>query len=195
MESKVSLKWSLFVIIFVGSLLLIIVSFFPNNNKKDDFIESNILLKETNFDIPIDFKIPIINIEAKIQEVGLTKEGAMDIPKNPLDVAWFSLGTRPGNIGSAVVAGHSGWKDNIPAVFDDLYKLKIGDKIFIKDRKGNKIIFIVRKIEMYNQNADTTDIFVSNDGLSHLNLITCEGIWDEKEKGRPNRIVVFTDRE
>ena len=57
----------------------------------------------------------------------------MDVPKQPDDVAWFDLGFRPGQKGSAVIDGHSGWKDNRPAVFDNLSKLKNGDKIYVED--------------------------------------------------------------
>ena len=48
-----------------------------------------------------------------VEDVGLTPGGAMDVPKGPSDVAWFDLGPRPGEVGSAVIAGHEGWKDNI----------------------------------------------------------------------------------
>jgi len=67
--------------------------------------------------------IPSINIDAAIEYVGLTSNGAMAVPKGPNDVGWFELGPRPGDIGSAVIAGHDGWKDGIPAVFDNLSKL------------------------------------------------------------------------
>jgi len=70
--------------------------------------------------LPVRLKIPKINVDSAFEYVGLTPQGAMDVPKGPAEVGWFKLGTRPGEIGSAVVAGHSGWKNGIPAVFDNL---------------------------------------------------------------------------
>jgi hypothetical protein len=60
--------------------------------------------------LPVRLKIPSIGVDARIKPVGLTADGAMDVPAGPADVAWFDLGPRPGEIGSAVVAGHYwGW--------------------------------------------------------------------------------------
>ena len=148
-----------------------------------------------NLGLPISLEIPNINVDASIEYLGLTIDGAMAVPKGPNNVAWFSLGTIPGVVGSAVIAGHFGWKNNIPAVFDDLHKLQIGDKISIKTDKGITVTFIVREIGVYDQNGDATNVFSSNDGKAHLNLITCEGVWNPVLKTRPNRLVVFTDME
>ena len=146
--------------------------------------------------IPIRLNIPKINVDAAIIPLGVTKSGAMDAPAGPKDVGWFNLGTRPGNIGSAVIDGHYGyWKDGEGSVFDDLNKLRKGDELQVKDDKGATIIFIVRKILTYSQTAGTADIFSSNDGKSHLNLITCEGDWNSTQKTYSNRLVIFADKE
>src|SRR3989344_3298298 len=100
----------------------------------------------------------------------------MAAPAVPERAGWYTLGPVPGEIGSAVIDGHSGWKDNIPAVFDTLYKLQIGDKIFIQNNSGEAVVFIVREIKTYNPEADASAVFLSHDGKSHLNLITCAGV-------------------
>ena len=151
--------------------------------------------KQTVIGLPIRLKIPKINVDASVIYVGLTSSGAMDIPKGPDEVAWFNLGPRPGENGSAVIDGHFGWKNNIPAVFDNLYKLKKGDKIYIEDDAGKTITFVVIEIGLYNQNGDASNVFGSNDEKAHLNLITCEGIWNATQKSYSNRLVVFSDKE
>jgi LPXTG-site transpeptidase (sortase) family protein len=145
--------------------------------------------------LPVRFKIPKINIDAAIKYVGITLQGAMDVPKGPSDVAWFNLGPRPGESGSAVIVGHFGWKNNIPAVFDNLNKLQNGDKIYIEDGNGITTTFLVRKIQIYGENESASDVFNSSDGKAHLNLITCQGIWNKIQKSYSNRLVVFTDKE
>ena len=145
--------------------------------------------------VPVHITIPRINVDAVVQSVGLTDDGAMDAPKSPAEIGWYSLGARPGEIGSAVVAGHSGWKNNIPAAFDDLNKLRIGDKISVTDDKGKITTFIVRKIQMYDPKEDASDVFSSSDEKAYLNLITCEGVWDSVSKSSSKRLVVFTDKE
>ncbi len=144
---------------------------------------------------PVRLVIPKLNVDAYVEHVGLDSGGAMDIPSGPSDVAWFELGQRPGERGSAVFSGHYGWKDNIPAVFDTLYTLHKGDRIYVEDEKGAITVFSVRTSRRYDPTADASDVFGSSDGKAHLNLVTCEGIWNEASKSYSKRLVVFADEE
>jgi LPXTG-site transpeptidase (sortase) family protein len=139
-------------------------------------------------------KIPKIKVDAPIINAGLTVSGELAVPKGPAEAAWFSLGPRPGEIGNAVISGHYGWKDNIPAVFDNLSKLKKGDKVYFQNENGTTTAFVVRSVKVYGQNAKAPEVFISTDGKAHLNLITCGGIWNKTQKSYSNRLVVFTDK-
>lgn len=164
----------------------------------DSQIKINQILQNNNENIiglPIRLKIPRINLDSTVEPVGFTSDGAMDVPKYQEDVAWFNLGQRPGEVGNAVINGHYGWKSKKPSAFDNLYKLRVGDKIFVEDDKGVIISFVVRESRRYDQSSSAPDVFVSKDGKSHLNLITCEGQWDKTSKSYPNRLVVFADKE
>src|SRR3954471_14322970 len=55
--------------------------------------------------IPVQIMIPKIALNAKLEYVGLTADGAMGTPKNPVNAAWFALGPRPGEKGNAVIDG------------------------------------------------------------------------------------------
>lgn len=150
--------------------------------------------KPVSVGLPARLKIPGINVDAIVEYVGLTADGAMDVPKSQEHVAWFELGQRPGENGSAVIAGHYGRKGGRASVFDNLYKLRTGDTVNIEDDKGATISFVVRSIRRYDAAADATDVFSSDDGKAHLNLITCEGSWDKSAKQYPSRLVVFADK-
>lgn len=159
--------------------------------------KTTVLLEQKETDVigfPVHLKIPTISVNAVVEYVGLTPLGAMDTPNGSANVAWFNLGPRPGEVGSAVVDGHSGYKNNRPAVFDNLHKLKKGDKIHIEDGKGAIITFVVRKLVSYDRKVEGSEIFTSDDGLSHLNLITCAGDWNAIDKTHASRLVVFTDK-
>ncbi len=140
-------------------------------------------------------KIPKINVNTTVESVGLTSQGAIDTPEGPIDAAWYNLGPRPGENGTAVIDGHFGWKDGIPAVFDNLYKLQKGDVIEIQNESGGTTTFIVRKVRTYAQNENASVLYGPNDGKAHLALITCEGTWNETGKSYSNRLVVFADKE
>lgn len=162
-------------------------------------LNNNITISKSDikpsFGLPLRLKIPIIGVDSAVEYVGLTADGAMDTPKNQADVAWYQLGKRPGENGRAVIAGHYGWKAKKESAFDNLYKLRAGDKIYVEDDDGYTIIFVVSGNRRYKENADAVDVFTSNDGKAHLSLITCEGTWDEISKSYPNRLVVFAEKE
>lgn len=143
----------------------------------------------------VRLKIPVIQVDAAMVSVGLAPDGSMDAPKGPADVAWYALGPSPGEVGSAVIAGHFGWKDNIPAVFDNLSALRKGDKIYVENEKGETVTFVVREKRMFGEKGNATEVFSSSDGKEHLNLITCEGVWNKETKSYSQRLVVFADKE
>ncbi len=143
--------------------------------------------------LPLRLRVPSINVEATIEYVGLTKGGAMDVPKLHPNVAWYSLGTRPGNDGSAVIAGHYSWKKSGGrGVFGNLNQLRRGDRIYIDDDAGKSLIFIVQSNRLYDFDADAGEIFSRNDG-AYLNLITCAGTWDQSKQSSTQRRVVFAE--
>jgi len=143
----------------------------------------------------VRLKIPGINIDSAVEYVGLAADGTMDIPKSQDNVAWFETGQRPGENGSSVIAGHYGSKNGKASIFDNLHKLRKGDKLYIEDDAGVVTSFVVRESRRYDPKANASDVFDSNDGKSHLNLITCEGVWDERTQQYSKRLVVFTDKE
>jgi LPXTG-site transpeptidase (sortase) family protein len=152
-------------------------------------------LEQLSYGEPVRINIPAINIDTTFENVGVTPEGAMAMPKNIDEIGWYDLGTRPGNSGSAVIAGHYGYKKGQAAAFNNIYKLIKGDKILVIDSNGNTISFVVKEIKSYDPQANTAEVFISNDGVSHLNLITCEGVWNETTKSYSGRLVIFADKD
>lgn len=150
--------------------------------------------KENGFGIPshLNISTPSINVDTNIQALGITSNGDMDVPSNVDEVGWFSLGPHPGEKGNAVIAGHLNGPNGKEGVFANLDKLKAGDKLFIRDSKGTLITFVVRESRIYNPGY-AEEVFSSNDNGIHLNLITCDGIWDKDKKSYDKRLVVFAD--
>lgn len=142
--------------------------------------------------LPIHLRIPGIDVGAAIESVGLTSKGAMDVPTDPNNVGWYHLGPRPGEQGSAVLAGHLDWYGGKTAVFQYLNKLREGDLLTVETDNGRFFTFVVREIRTYHPDEYVPEVFQNNDG-AHLNLITCGGDWDSARKIYKERLVVFTD--
>lgn len=200
MESKILSRQIILVVVLLAFIMSVSLLLFRFINKSYSILSMEntpnlVKQKQINPVLPVRLKIPNINVDSSFEYVGVTPQGAMDVPKSPADVAWFELGPRPGDTGTAVIAGHYGWKNGISAVFDNLYKLKKGDKIYVENDKGSTTAFIVSGFRMYGDNENPSNVFASTDGLAHLNLITCQGIWNKTKKSYSERLVIFTDKE
>ncbi|MEO5499212.1 MAG: class F sortase [Candidatus Saccharimonadales bacterium] len=143
--------------------------------------------------LPVRLLIPNINVNAAIEQMGLTPEGDMDSPDSPDNTGWYRAGPRPGEIGNAVIDGHFGWKNAKPAVFDKLHTLKKGDLVLVEDESKNSHTFVVTEIRFFGPDDDATEVFQSTDNRAHLNLITCQGVWNKDLRSYSTRLVVFAD--
>lgn len=194
----VSISGIALVAIIVAGLAFGLQGQNPQTQNVTTAVESiqNIAVPEpVKMGIPLRLKIPTIKVDATVEPVGLTPQGAMGVPTGPATVAWLNLGPRPGEMGSAAIAGHYGWKDGIPAVFDNLHKLVVGDKLYVEDDQGATVTFVVRELHTYNLKEDVTNVFNSSNGQAHLNLITCQGVWNKAKQSYSNRLVIFATKE
>lgn len=142
--------------------------------------------------LPVHLIIPAINVDSTIQQVGITSDGEMATPNSFVQAGWFKFGPAPGENGSAVIAGHLNGENNELGVFANLHKLKAGDKLFVEDDKGVSVDFVVREIRTYDK-GHADEVF-NWSTTSHLNLITCYGLWDLNKKTYNKRLVVFADK-
>jgi len=186
----ITLSTGLFSLIRQKSVKSVRNNLAPTSNIVNNYSNRSVVIG-----LPLRLKIPSLKIDAAVESVGLTPDQLMDVPKSLDNVGWFQLGRRPGETGSAVIAGHFGLKENRALVFDNLHKVGVGDKIYIIDDQGITITFVVREIREFEATANTTEVFSSSDALAHLNLITCQGTWDKASKSYDKRLVVFADKE
>jgi hypothetical protein len=142
---------------------------------------------------PTRVKIPVIRVDAAVEYVGLTPEGAMDVPKNYSKTAWYEPGPRPGEQGNSAIAGHVDSKTG-KAVFWDLHTLKVGDEIFVMGDDGVERRFVVSGVQSYGRaDAPLQQIFGPTNER-HLNIITCdvESGFNKAKGEYAGNIVVYT---
>lgn len=142
--------------------------------------------------LPSRLYIPSLNIDAKVQHVGIAASGNMAVPSNFTDVGWYKYGTVPGRQGSAVIDGHVDNGLSLPGVFKRLTDIKIGDDVYIEDSEGHKLHFVVYDVEVYPYKSVPMDTVFASSMTANLNLITCEGSWVQSGKTYDHRIVVYT---
>ncbi|AZB44376.1 class F sortase [Bacillus sp. FJAT-42376] len=141
---------------------------------------------------PAKVEIPKIDVSASIEKVGTLSTGQMDVPKDDKNVGWFEPGTKVGNAGNAVFAGHVDNKTG-PAVFYNLKKLEKGDEIKVKDAEGKELVFIVKNKVSYPRDKAPLDEIFGSTSRRNLNLITCTGTFDRSKRTHEERLVVYTE--
>ncbi len=144
--------------------------------------------------VPTRLEVPSLGIDTYIEQVGLTPDRAMDVPKEWQNVGWYDKGYRPGEQGNAVIAGHLDTTSGGPAVFWDLDQLLPGDEVNVTYSNGDRYTFIVQESGEYSYNAEgeVIDLIFGDSPTNDLNLITCQGNWDRSNSTYDKRLVVFT---
>ena len=145
--------------------------------------------REPAVELPKRLRIPAISVDTGFEYVGLAADGAMDVPKDPSQVAWYRLGPRPGERGNAVVAGHVDWGGKL-AVFWGLSRLKAGDVVEVTAADDRKYEFSVQWVRWYDAAQASVDEVFGQGENPELTLITCGGDFDRKTRQYLSRVVV-----
>ena len=120
--------------------------------------------------------VPSLDVRADVTPIA-TQDGALDPPSDPLDVGWWSGGSRPGDgTGAAVITGHTVHTGG--GAFDDLEELATGDRVLVLSG-GTTVAYDVATVEVLSRAElarESATVFARS-GPGRLVLITCED-WD-----------------
>jgi LPXTG-site transpeptidase (sortase) family protein len=139
--------------------------------------------------------IPKIDVVARTLRLGVKPNNELKAPSNIFDAGWFEGSARPGEPGAMLVSGHVHGPTK-PGVFTNLKKLVEGDRITIERGDGKKFNYRVVKVQSYDK--DSVDMGAAlnsaEPGKPGLNLITCDGAYDEDGHYK-KRLIVFAVQE
>lgn len=153
------------------------------------FQASGNVRKPDNLVMPLRLAIPRIGVDAPVIAVGLTPEGAMDVPKRAGDVGWYEYSPRPGLPGNAVLAGHLDWQ-GVTGVFNRLLELRPGDAVAIRTGDGQDRGYRVQWHEEYQVNSAPVERIFEAWPSPALTLITCGGRWNPATRRYDTRVVI-----
>jgi sortase (surface protein transpeptidase) len=103
---------------------------------------------------------------------------------------WYTGGPRPGEVGSAIIAGHI---DSYlgPGVFFRLRLLRPGDLVYIREADGSMVVFRVYAERAYLKDRFPTAKVYGPTVAPELHLITCGGAFDYGTRQYRSNIVVY----
>jgi hypothetical protein len=134
--------------------------------------------------------IDAIGVDARLVELGLQSDGAMEVP----DVGWagwYREGPPPGHPGPAVIAAHVDSRAG-PDVFFRLRELEADDRVEVHYDTGDTVAFRVVGSERVPKDELPGDRIwpVTDDRL--LTLVTCGGEFDRSVRHYRDNVLVFT---
>ncbi len=139
---------------------------------------------------PVAVDIPTIGVGAAVDPLSVDRDGALQVPTDFGRVGWFAGGSKPGEPGPAVLAGHIDSYSG-PAVFYDLDKLQQGDDVIVRRVDGSQVTFTVQRKATYKKaEFPTKDVYGSTEAPT-LRLITCTGTFDENAHSYEDNLVVY----
>jgi len=139
---------------------------------------------------PTSLMIQKMGVKARVEGVDLSKAIQVHAPAKWGDVAWYTRGPRPGEVGRASIYGHL---DSYccPAVFYKLKYLKAGDTVQVVYAKGRPLTFKVMWQGVF-ANTNLPIKFLYGGSTEHgLVLYTCSGVFHRDGTGYDHKLIVY----
>jgi LPXTG-site transpeptidase (sortase) family protein len=139
---------------------------------------------------PVSLVIPSIGVSTSLVHLGLTSEGALQVPPTAAVAGWYTGSPRPGSIGSSVIAGHIDSYTG-PGVFYRLSDLQRGDRVYVRRADRTLAVFKVTEVQRYPKDAFPTAAVYGATPTPQLRLITCGGTFDVSTRSYLSNTVVY----
>jgi len=163
------------------------------NIESRDVDQSSIARTLSAVDVyPVRVRIPAIDVESEIIDLGLNTDGTLEVPKDWEQTGWYTGRSVPGNVGPGVVVGHVDSRSG-PAVFYRLRDLEAGDLVEIYRSNGTIALFRVSETVMVQKDGFPTDQVYGATSEPTLRLITCGGDFDRSIESYKGNLIVYAD--
>jgi len=139
---------------------------------------------------PVYLSIPVIGVRTRLIRLGLTAQGTLQVPASTSVAGWYTGSPRPGQVGSAIIAGHIDSYRG-PGVFFRLRLLRPGDRIYVRHTDGTLTVFRVYAEHMYAKDRFPTPKVYGPAPGPELRLITCGGVFDAAIGSYLSNVVVY----
>ncbi|PRY47890.1 sortase family protein [Geodermatophilus tzadiensis] len=139
---------------------------------------------------PTRVQIPALGVTSRIMELGLERDGSMEVPPGAHPVGWYDGSPTPGQLGPAVLAGHVDWEGE-PGAFYGLRELRPGDTVVVDRADGTAATFRVDRVEEHAKDDFPTEEVYGDIEHAGLRLITCGGAFDEHTGDYQDNVIVF----
>jgi sortase (surface protein transpeptidase) len=139
---------------------------------------------------PVFLSIPVIGVRTRLIRLGLTAQGTLQVPASTAVAGWYTGSPRPGQTGSAIIAGHIDSYAG-PGVFFRLRLLRPGNRVYVRQADGVLAVFRVYATRSYAKDHFPTQRVYGPAPDPELRLITCGGTFDPATGSYLSNVVVY----
>jgi sortase (surface protein transpeptidase) len=133
--------------------------------------------------------LPSYGVTSKIVAEGVNrKTNTVEVPLDPRLVGWFSRGSQPGDVGTALFFGHRAKN----GAFWHVPDMKKGTKIQVKGLNGVVTTWKVSSLQTIAKNLLPQTLF-QIDGPPKLALVTCGGDFDYRMRHYLDNVIAWAD--
>ena len=139
---------------------------------------------------PVALRVPDLRIDAPVVDVGVTGDGAVQVPADGWRVGWYRFGPVPGEDGSAVLVGHVDTARQGPGALHPLARAEAGQvvEVVLADGTARRFAVTARR-EVAKADLPVEELF-ERTGPARLVLVTCGGEFDEETRSYASNVVV-----
>lgn len=141
---------------------------------------------------PERIRVPAMDLDERLIDLGIARDGTMQVPADPDRVGWFAGGGRPGGPGPTVVAAHVDSLEG-PAVFARLSDVAPGDEVLLDTAAGTATYVVTDVRAVPRDDFPTARVFGAT-RRDVVRLITCHGPYDRGGAGYTENLVVTARR-
>ena len=141
---------------------------------------------------PTRLAIPDLPASLEVIPVGVTADGAMEIPDDPRTAGWYRYGPKPGVPGATVISAHVDSKQHGRGPLAELRTLNPGAEVVLT-AGGQRHPYRVR--EVYTAGKDELDLgaVFRREGGEALHLVTCGGEFDATTGHYTDNVVAIAE--
>ena len=139
---------------------------------------------------PMRLRIARISVDTGLVRLGLNPDQTIQVPTRFDEAGWYQLGTAPGELGAAVIAGHVDSYTG-PAVFYRLAELRPGDPVEVLRTDGSTVQFRVDRTAEVRKASFPTEQVYGPVSRPELRLITCGGGFDYVTRHYLDNVIVY----
>ncbi|WP_407111476.1 class F sortase [Streptomyces sp. DSM 116494] len=142
---------------------------------------------------PERVRVPGIGLDARVEGVGVTGQGAMTVPDDPSVAGWYRYGPAPGSPrGSAVLVGHVDNDTGDLGEFAALSEVRRGDTVEVRRAEAGPAVYRVVSRATVPKDELPPSVF-RRTGAPVLTLITCAPPFDPDRGGYLANLVVTAE--